>query len=199
MKFPPRIYPFSWKSIDRHSFRSVSTALLALAAALLRDRRPGSGRQSSGELRYSRPHPMASTFRLAGRVFRLRPLDSTIGSKTSLPSRIRELTIGSSGTPFIMVSTTSRAYTRISVVPRARLIRPAGGSSRTALTHWGRIALPGLRFHSSVRAATSWPFTNRIISQPASESTTGSSIKSPTLAIYRLRFLLVIRISPPMR
>ena len=35
MKSPPRSYPFSRNSIGRHSVRSVSTALLALAAALL--------------------------------------------------------------------------------------------------------------------------------------------------------------------
>ncbi len=35
MKFPPRTYPFSRNSIDRNSFRSVGTALLTLAAALL--------------------------------------------------------------------------------------------------------------------------------------------------------------------
>jgi hypothetical protein len=40
MKSSPRIYPLSGSSIDRSSFRSVSTALLALAAALLLTAKP---------------------------------------------------------------------------------------------------------------------------------------------------------------
>lgn len=40
MKFPSPIYPFSWNSIDRNSFRSVSTALLLVAAALLLTAKP---------------------------------------------------------------------------------------------------------------------------------------------------------------
>jgi hypothetical protein len=40
MKSSPRSYPFFPKSIDRNSFRSVSTALLALAAALLLPAKP---------------------------------------------------------------------------------------------------------------------------------------------------------------
>jgi len=55
----------------------------------------------------------------------------------------------------------------------------------------------GPEFLSSARAVICWPFTSLIISPLAWEQTPGSNIRSPTLAISRLRSRLAIRFSPP--